>query len=65
MIAEASAALELDRSGKLLHKWDADDAGKKFLKPTGLALDAANGVLYVVDTAASSVGIIHIAAKKP
>ena len=64
-VPAASAVLELDRSGKVVHKWDADDSGKKFLKPTGLALDAANGVLYVVDTAASSVGILHIAAKKP
>ena len=61
----ASAVIELDRSGKLVHKWDADDSGKKFLRPTGLALDARNGLLYVVDTAANSVGIIRIAAKKP
>ena len=64
-VPAASAVLELDRSGKLVHRWDGDDSGKKFLKPTGLALDAGNGVLYVVDTAASSVSIIHIAAKKP
>jgi DNA-binding beta-propeller fold protein YncE len=66
-VPAASAVLALDHSGKVLHKWDADDAGKKFLKPTGLALDAGNGVLYVVDTAASSIGTIHIhaAAKKP
>jgi DNA-binding beta-propeller fold protein YncE len=66
-VPAASTILEMDRSGKVLRKWDADDAGRKFLKPTGLALDAANGVLYVVDTAASSVGTVHIAAaaKKP
>lgn len=66
-VPAASAVLELDHSGKVLHKWEADDAGKKFLKPTGLALDAGNGVLYVVDTAASAIGTIHIhaAAKKP
>ncbi len=68
-VPAASAVLELDRSGKVLHTWGADDTGRKFLKPTGLALDAGNGVLYVVDTAASSLGTIHIrvpaAAKKP
>jgi DNA-binding beta-propeller fold protein YncE len=64
-VPAASAVLELDRSGKVLHTWSADDSGRKFLKPTGLALDAGNGVLYVVDTAASSVGTIHLAAKKP
>jgi len=64
-VPAASVVLELDRSGKVVHKWDADDSGKKFLRPTGLALDARNGLLYVVDTAANSVGIIRIAAKKP
>ncbi len=63
------AVIELDRSGKVVGHWDADDAGNKFLRPTGLALDARNGVLYVVDTAANSVGTIRIhvpaAAKKP
>jgi tripartite motif-containing protein 71 len=63
-VPAASVVLELDRSGKVLHKWDTDDAGKKFLKPTGIALDAAAGVLYVVDTAASAVSTLHI-AKKP
>jgi tripartite motif-containing protein 71 len=66
-VPAASAVLEIDRAGKVVHTWSSDDSGKKFLKPTGLALDAANGVLYVVDTAASSIGTIHIraAAKKP
>lgn len=66
-VPTAGTVVELDRSGKLLRKWDADDSGKKFLRPTGVALDAANGVLYVVDTAASSIGTIHIQAapKKP
>jgi DNA-binding beta-propeller fold protein YncE len=66
-VPAASAVLQIDRSGRVLHKWEADDSGKKFLKPTGLALDAANGVLYVVDTAASAVGTVHVAAaaKKP
>ena len=66
-VPAASAVLQIDRSGKVLHKWEADDSGKKFLKPTGLAFDAANGILYVVDTAASAVGTVHVAAaaKKP
>ncbi len=65
-VPAGSAVLEIDHAGRVVHKWDADDAGKKFLKPTGLALDAGNGVLYVVDTAASAIGTIHIhaAAKK-
>ena len=55
-VPAGSAVLEIDHAGRVVHKWDADDAGKKLLKPTGLALDAGNGVLYVVDTAASAIG---------
>ena len=64
-VPAGSAVLELDRSGKVLHKWDTDDAGKKLLKPSGLALDAKNGILYVADAAANAVATIHVAGKKP
>jgi DNA-binding beta-propeller fold protein YncE len=64
-VPAGSAVLELDRSGKVLHKWDTDDAGKKFLKPSGLALDAKSGILYVADAAANAVATIHVAGKKP
>ena len=59
-----SAVLALDRSGKVLRKWDADDAGKKLLRPTGLALDAKAGVLYVADAASNVVTAVHLAEKK-
>jgi len=59
-----SAVLSLDRSGKVLRKWETDDAGKKLLRPTGLALDAKAGVLYVADAAANVVTTIHLAEKK-
>lgn len=50
-----SAVLALDRSGKVLRKWDANDAGRKFSAPTGVALDSKGAALYVVDKASNSV----------
>ena len=63
-VPAGSAVLALDRTGKVLRKWETDDAGKKLLKPTGLALDAKTGVLYVADAAANAVTTIHLAEKK-
>ena len=63
-VPNSSQVVELDRSGKVLRKWDADDAGKKFVKPTGLALDGKAGVLYVVDAGSNSVAAVHLEAKK-
>ena len=60
----SSAVLELDRSGKVLRKWETDGAGKKLLKPTGLALDGKTGILYVADAAANLVTTIRVAGKK-
>src|SRR5262249_61007876 len=54
-VPAGSAVVELDHSGRVLHKWDSDEAGKKLLKPTGLALDAKAGVLYVADAASNVV----------
>jgi DNA-binding beta-propeller fold protein YncE len=63
-VPASSAVLAIDRSGKVLHKWETDDAGKKLLKPTGLALDAKAGVLYVADAASNVVTTIRLAEKK-
>lgn len=64
-VPAGSAVLALDRSGKVLHRWDTDDAGKKLVKPSGLALDGKNGILYVSDAATNAVSTIHVAGKKP
>jgi len=64
-VPAASAVLELDRAGKVLHRWDVDDAGKKLLKPTGLAFDGKSRILYVVDAISNAVGTVHVDAKKP
>lgn len=44
------AVVKLDRNGRELKRWTEDDAGKKFAKPTGLALDEKNRLLWVVNT---------------
>jgi tripartite motif-containing protein 71 len=49
------AVLRLDRSGRETKRWTADDEGKKFLRPTGVAIDRKARVLYVVNTDADSV----------
>ncbi|MGE5413743.1 MAG: NHL repeat-containing protein [Syntrophomonadaceae bacterium] len=64
-VPNGGQVLELDRSGKVVRKWDADDAGKKLGKPTGLALDGKSGVLYVVDAFANAVTTIHVGGRKP
>ncbi len=64
-VPAAGSVLELDRSGRTLRTWAADDAGNKLLKPTGLALDRKSGVLHVVDTASSAIRLIHLWGKKP
>jgi DNA-binding beta-propeller fold protein YncE len=64
-VPNGGQVLELDRSGKVLKKWDADDAGKKLGKPTGLALDGKNHVLYVVDAFANAVTPIRVGGGKP
>jgi len=64
-VPSSSAVLELDRSGKVLHRWEADDAGKKLMKPTGLAFDGKSRVLYVVDAMANAITTLHVDGKKP
>jgi DNA-binding beta-propeller fold protein YncE len=64
-VPAGSAVLELDHSGKVLHTWETDDGGKKLVKPTGLALDAKNRILYVVDAASNAITTLHLDGKKP
>ena len=44
------SVLKLDRNGRETKRWTTDDAGKKFSRPTGVALDEKKGVLYVSNT---------------
>ena len=43
---EHGAILELDMTGKLLHRWDADDRGRKFDGGINDIVIAANGGAY-------------------
>ena len=54
------AVARLDRTGREVKRWTADDEGKKFLRPTGVAIDRKNRVLYVVNTDSDSVSKIKL-----
>jgi DNA-binding beta-propeller fold protein YncE len=56
----AQAVVHLDRNGRELHRWTADDAGRKFARPTGVALDRKNRVLYVVNTDNGTIGALKL-----
>ena len=59
----ARAVVQLDRRGAERRRWTTDDSGRKFLKPTGVALDRRNRVLYVADTDSSSIARIRLDGK--
>jgi DNA-binding beta-propeller fold protein YncE len=62
----AGRVLQLDGSGRLRHTWTADETGKPFARPMGLAIDRGQNVLYVIDVAGSTVARISLApSKKP
>lgn len=60
----AGKVLQLDSSGTLRHTWTADEAGKPFARPTGLAIDRQHSVLYVIDSASNTVSKISFASSK-
>jgi DNA-binding beta-propeller fold protein YncE len=60
----AAKVLEVDAGGRLARSWTADDTGKAFARPMGLAIDRKGKVLYVVDAAANSVSKVSLEAAK-
>lgn len=58
------AVLALNRAGKLLRKWEANDAGRKFDSPSGVAVDTKGGALFVVDRADNTVSRLALAEAK-
>jgi sugar lactone lactonase YvrE len=52
---EANVVIALDRAGAETRRWAADDQGMKFSKPTGLALDRKNAVLYVINSGSNTI----------
>ena len=62
----AAKVLEIDAGGRVGRSWTADDTGRPFSRPTGLAIDRKLKVLYVVDAANNTVSKVSVeAAKKP
>jgi DNA-binding beta-propeller fold protein YncE len=57
-----NAVVEFDPSGTPARR-PADDAGKPFARPTGIALDAKRGVLYVVNSGNNTVSRLALAGK--
>ena len=56
-----NAVLHLDaKTGIVRERFLADSQGNKFVKPTGLALDRKNRILYVVNTGNNSVSTLKL-----
>jgi YYY domain-containing protein len=60
---EANAVIAFDPPGTETGRWVADDQGKKFSQPTGLALDRENSVLYVINSGNSTVSKLQLPEK--
>jgi tripartite motif-containing protein 71 len=59
----ARAVIQLDRKGAEVRRWLQDDAGRKFDRPTGIAIDSKNRVLYVVNTDSSTIVRLKLSGK--
>jgi YYY domain-containing protein len=60
----AAAVLVFDAAGKLRNRIIADEAGRKLEKPTGLALDPKDRILYVVNSGNSSIARIRLPQRR-
>ena len=58
------AVLVLDPSGTLQERLAADEAGRRFENPTGVAIDPKDRILYVVSSGNSSIARMPLAQKK-
>lgn len=58
------AVLMFDSSGRLGTRITADEAGRKLEKPTGLALDPKDRILYVVNSGNSSIARIRLPQRR-
>lgn len=54
------ALVRLDKNGREIKRWTADDEGRKFVRPTGVAVDRKGRVVYVVSTDGSFVSKIKL-----
>ncbi len=60
----SAAVLAFDASGKLLERIVADEAGRKFQNPTGIAVDRKNRILYVVNSGNASIAKLPLAERR-
>lgn len=58
------AVLSLDASGRVTRRFLADAAGRKFSRPSGLALNRKTRTLYVVNAAANDVAVLKLPERK-
>ena len=56
----ARQVIALDPTGRLVRRWIADEAGRKFDNPTGIGLDRKRRILYVVNSGNSSISKIPL-----
>jgi tripartite motif-containing protein 71 len=62
----AGTVLELGSKGDVRNTWSSGEDGKPFARPTGVALDRRQGILYVVNSASNVVSKVRVtAATKP
>lgn len=60
----AGVVLAFDASGKLQNRLAADEAGRRLERPTGLALDPKDRILYVVNSGNSSIARIRLPKRR-
>ncbi len=59
----AGAVVLLDRKGVERRRWTADGAGKKFARPTGVAVDRKNRILFIANTNSGAISRIPLDGK--
>ncbi|MEO8430931.1 MAG: NHL repeat-containing protein [Acidobacteriota bacterium] len=62
--AVGNAVVQIDRNGREVRRWVSDDAGEKFVRPRGVALDRKNRTLYVVNAGKNSVSKLKLSPAK-
>ncbi len=61
---EANQLVELNEKGGTLGRWTADDSGKPFSRPTGVAIDRRKSILYVVNSGSNTVTFVRLPERK-
>lgn len=54
------ALVHVDRNGRELKRWTADDEGRKFVRPTGVAVDRKGRAVFVLSTDGNFVSRIKL-----